>query len=944
MTQTVRGKLASLFNIEPGEGRLVALMLAHSFFIGGARIFLRTAGYALFLVEHGAQALPYVYIGIGAVAALLSFAYLKLSERLSFSKLLLANVGLLLLSLLGFRLGLGMTAARWLTFALPIWYEVLWTLTNLEFFGLAGRLFNVRQAKRLSGLIGAGGQVAIIVGGLLAPLVVALIGTPNLLLVAAASMAGVVILLLSTFRSYADHLAGPTGRTPSEVQESSLGLVRSHYILLIFGMVALIIVGYFVTDNILYAQAEVHYAGQDELASFIGIFFGVAGFLALLTRTFVTGQLLGRYGVRVALLFTPALLLVSGIAAAAFGTLSGSVAALFWLTALVRLITAVLVESHDFSALKVLYQPLTAAQRVQAQTMVEGIIYSLAIGSTGLTLSFLTSLLDLGTVELVYALLAVVLAWIALAVRLGRQYPKELVQALAGRRLGGADLSLTDASSLAVLQTALQSPHPGVAIYALNMLQAVGHESLPAFLGQALEHSAPQVRQDALQRIEQLDITSALPAVRKTLAAEPVGAVRGAAVRTLAALGQGEMLEEVSAFLEDPEDSVMRGAMVGMLRNGGIEGAPAAGRKLLQMADSPQGAERALAAQVLGEVGVQSFYQPLLPLLQDRDRQVERAALLAAGQVKNAKLWPPVLEKLASPPVRSVAAAALIAGGEPVLPVVTAAFSRAGQAREVLAQLVKICGRIGGDGAISWLKTRLAYPDACIRTRILRALHRCGYQAQAEDVAQVQEQIKAEAALSAQTLAIFLDIGDDEACDLLCVALNETLLQARERIFLLLSFVHDPHSILQARDNLQLASAEKRAYALEVIDVLVSPELKRMVLPLLTDADPGQKLQQLRGLFPQKPRDRQQRLQEIIAAPPGQFTTWTQACALYAVGRLAADALGETVAVALSAPEPLVRETAIWTLSRLDGARYRSQIDALRDDASPQVARAAQHL
>jgi hypothetical protein len=35
---------------------------------------------------------------------------------------------------------------------------------------------------------------------------------------------------------------------------------------------------------------------------------------------------------------------------------------------------------------------------------------------------------------------------------------------------------------------------------------------------------------------------------------------------------------------------------------------------------------------------------------------------------------------------------------------------------------------------------------------------------------------------------------------------------------------------------------------------------------------------------------------------------------------------------------------AIWALARLDGATYRSQIDALRDDPSPQVARAAQHL
>jgi hypothetical protein len=154
----------------------------------------------------------------------------------------------------------------------------------------------------------------------------------------------------------------------------------------------------------------------------------------------------------------------------------------------------------------------------------------------------------------------------------------------------------------------------------------------------------------------------------------------------------------------------------------------------------------------------------------------------------------------------------------------------------------------------------------------------------------------------------------------------------------LLSFIYDAPSILRARDNLTHASVEKRAYALEVIDILVSQELKGMFLPLLRELPPSQCLQSL-GAFQQPELDRYQRLQEIIAGPDEQLNPWTKACALYAVGRLSAIELSETVVTALSAPPPLVRETAAWTLFKLDPAGYHGHMGELQHDPSPRVAR-----
>jgi hypothetical protein len=189
-----------------------------------------------------------------------------------------------------------------------------------------------------------------------------------------------------------------------------------------------------------------------------------------------------------------------------------------------------------------------------------------------------------------------------------------------------------------------------------------------------------------------------------------------------------------------------------------------------------------------------------------------------------------------------------------------------------------------------------------------------------------------------------VDIGDGEALDLLRGALCEMLDGSRERLFLLLSFLYDRRAILQARDNLTLPSVEKRAYALEVIDVLVPSALKRTFFPLFTELSPKQKLQRLQELFPQPEKDRQRRLHEIIAGSPVRFSVWTRACALYAVERLRLTDLEEAVAAMLSAPEPLIRETALWALSSLDKTKYHSQLQALCHDPNPQVSCAVERI
>ena len=441
--------------------------------------------------------------------------------------------------------------------------------------------------------------------------------------------------------------------------------------------------------------------------------------------------------------------------------------------------------------------------------------------------------------------------------------------------------------------------------------------SFPGFVCQLVNHATPEVRLEALRRIEQLGLSEALETVRRRVAIEPLVSVRGAALRTLAALSAADDFEQLWPYLEDPSPEIRRGAMVGLLRSGGVEGVLATGERLLQLVGTPDPAGRTAAAQVLGEVALRSFYQPLLKLLLDADIHVRQAALAAAGKVKNPKLWPMVLAAIATPRLRGPAAAALIAGGETALPAIRVAFEMAEQPHETLIRLARISGQIGGENAVSFLADKLDLRDQQVRSQVLRSLSACQYQPSGAAVQRVTQQIRLEVAHAARALSALAELGQDAETALLRQALAQELAVYREHLFFLLSFLYDRAPVLRARDTLVSGSLEKRAYALEVLDIMLPAQLKELVLPLIDDITLPERLERLDRLFPRRLLGLEGQLCEMIHTAEEWTSHWTRACALYTAGVVALASIADSAGVALSDPDPVVRETAGWILATL---------------------------
>jgi ATP:ADP antiporter, AAA family len=920
-------KLQVLLNIQPDESRLVGLLLLQQFCLGIAFNFTQTTAFTLFLTQFNAQTLAWVYIANAIVVSLLSAGYLRLSQRLTFRALLTLNLGFLAALITVSWLGLSVLPGAVLIFTLPILFQVLINLGNLSFWPLAGRLFTVRQSKRLFGIVGSGQWLAIVITGFLMPVAVRLIGTTNLLLLAAGGLLGALVTMLVITRTHSG--AAPEPITPGHtatrqnVREWLTGLLRSRYIALIFSLVAAWWLAFFLLDNLFYDRAAVQFPNPDQLASFLGIYLGGLGVMTLLINFFVAGPVISRRGLRVSLLILPIGLVISVSLIALLGTLGGALTLIFWATVIAKLLDMSVGFSIDLSARTILYQPLSADVRPQVQTVADGIVQPFANGLAGVILLLLNALFVMGTLALVGALLIAVSAWAVIAYLLGREYPQMLIRTLARRRLSAVELSIGDASSVAILKEQLRSSHPEAVIYAMNLLEEIEPDTLAEALPHLLNHPVAEVRCEILEHMARLKRADALPVIEVHLVAESSPEVRGAAIETSAMLGGVAALgPEVLDYLADSTPAIKRGVIVGLLQYGSAEGAVVASSQLFELIDSPRSADRVLAAQILSKVGLPSYYQPLYKLLSDSDLLVRRAALRAAGRLKYPRLWPLVLDALRLPPLRGAAAAALAAGGQRIAGELETAFTRPDFDQATLTRLAQICGRIGGDAMATLLEKQIEQPDARVRTAVLRALSRCGYGATPAETRSMVQRVKGEAGYTARLLAVSIDCGDDPAVALLQAALAERVRLSRERLLYLLSFLYDPAVVLRARDNLLQGTIEKRSYALEVIDTLIPQALKPVVLPLLDDVAPAQQLQRLSSSFPEPSRSRRERLREMIGDVAYAHDPWLQACALYAVGQLSFAAgreppissvqAADLVSTALSVDDPLVRETANW--------------------------------
>jgi len=187
--------LDATLRIRPGEGRRTAILFLHLLLASAVFVLGRTVRDTLFLSRYPIKYLPWMFVLYGIVSSITVVVYARYADRIARHKLIVGSTAIGIATYLATWV-LVRASATWIYPAFYVWAEVVSNLFIVQFWTLANDLHDPRAAKRLFGTIGAARMLGIVIVGLGTGVVVRAVGTPQLLFVLAALMAGIAGLAL----------------------------------------------------------------------------------------------------------------------------------------------------------------------------------------------------------------------------------------------------------------------------------------------------------------------------------------------------------------------------------------------------------------------------------------------------------------------------------------------------------------------------------------------------------------------------------------------------------------------------------------------------------------------------------------------------------------------------------------------------------------------------
>jgi hypothetical protein len=346
---------------------------------------------------------------------------------------------------------------------------------------------------------------------------------------------------------------------------------------------------------------------KDALTAFLGTFTGYTGTGALIAQLFITGKLLRRFGVGVALLVLPVCLMGGAGAVLIWGTLSAAT--------MLRASDKVVRYSVDKSGVELLYLPVQANVKAQVKSFIDTVIWRLGDGMAGLTVLLFANILRFTPRQVSWVTLPLIGLWIVAALIARNQYVATLKENIQQVRVRPDKTSVQtlDHFTTNVFAEKLNSNDVNEVIYALDLFEMARHLNAHSAVRNLLEHPSPHVRTKAISILNGAGDVSVRQQVAAMIADTNLE-VRTEALLYLSRHDEMDPLTHVDQ-LRDFGDFSIRSATVSFLMRPETQNLDAA--KLIlhgmitDLEDPALAADAARALALLGDVAVESLHDHL---------------------------------------------------------------------------------------------------------------------------------------------------------------------------------------------------------------------------------------------------------------------------------------------------------------------------------------------
>lgn len=385
---TLLERWQQLVGIRPDEGRTVGLFFLHNFLLGIGTILVYVSANVILLETNPERNLPLAY-GVAALAMMAaSKIYGHYEHHLSLQRLaarVLLSV-VVVTGVLGVLITFGHSVAA--AVAIMAGYRVIYLLTNLEFWGVSAVVFDVRQGRRLFSVISSGDMPAKALGAVLAILIHHHSDLLWLLLTAFAAYLGALLTLQATGRLHDVEVraAARAVRTQAMAPELRKWFGDSRLVLtlcLSLTAIAAVTTG---VEYSFFVNVKHKFHDQASVMKYVGSVLVLTYLLASLFKLLFSHALLSKLGIRWMLITLPIVVLASLLL---FGGLwieqvEESVLLLYFCG--LYLVLEVLRRAIFDPVFLVLFQPMSAPERLQAHTLVKGFYEPLGMALGGVLL------------------------------------------------------------------------------------------------------------------------------------------------------------------------------------------------------------------------------------------------------------------------------------------------------------------------------------------------------------------------------------------------------------------------------------------------------------------------------------------------------------------------------------------------------------------------------
>ncbi len=889
---TLKNLLLKTFNARPEELTSISLMLILGFFMG---VFLATydvAAPALFLATfEDSTILAQAILFSGVLSVLSTYLYAFLQRKIAFKNL----VFLFLLLLLGG------TAAIWIqsnasdanevivftafVLALPFSF-----IASLIFWGYFGRVFNLKQSKRVIGGIDTGQLVASIISLFAIGYVLdnSIIATPQLYLGSVVGISGMIIVTFFT-----NPILNKSAASLKKVKaQSFIKIFGNRYTrwMTLFVIISLIAVTFI--DYSFLTVTNIQWTTVAEKGAFLAKFEATVVIFSFLFQTFVTDWLIENYGLKVSLLVNPLLAIILTGLALLVGLVMGFTAeteSFVWFFLAItasKLFIDALKDALDGPTFKLYFLPIDSDVKFDVTTKVEGVVTAIGGVLAGLILIGMNQF----NVEIIYVsvgLIPMLFAWYFITTKLHSGYKSTLQYTLEKNKnssntgIHNSKTSIPEEQIINDLKL-LEKTNPGhFERKALGLIETVE--------GNTLDFLSKKIKEMELEFDP------------KSIATNPIEANNE--LKELA--NKAAMEAEASDVISISPD------------------------RLYTLSKSHTKEDRILATKLLRSLISDKSIFVLLELLRDQNFDVKKQAIITARKVKRKETWPLLIELLSNKTFTYDASSALIESGEPVLQSLESAFHRSGQSQSVMLKIISIISKIDSPESHKILWEKIDFPDRKIVRQILLTFKEKNFRAKEEETGHLNDVLSDEIGKGIWNLAAIDELSDGEYNKPLKRALAEEVESNFSMIYIVLSMLYDSESIELVKENIESGTSEGNTFALELLDIFISPDLKPKLFPLLDDIETQEKLTKLQHFYPRQSYDEATTYNFLLNRDYNNINRWTKACTLYALKSNKQSAVTNSIIAQMFNPDNLLSELAASIIIDTEKEIYASISDRL---------------